>query len=119
MIVGIYADALVAQRRGGKMPIMNMQERVLSVLGCRHVDDALIDAPWVVSTEMIESFGICVVARGDATVPLSAHTARAEDISYFTHKGNHTRARAGYIWITKRARAQARPLRGAQSARHL
>jgi ethanolamine-phosphate cytidylyltransferase len=35
-----------------------MQERVLSVLGCRHVDDVLIDAPWEVSRELIASLNV-------------------------------------------------------------
>merc|ERR1712048_455969 len=41
-----------------------MHERVLSVLGCHFVDDVLIDAPWVITREMIATLSIAVVARG-------------------------------------------------------
>jgi hypothetical protein len=35
VIVGVHNDAIVNQRRGMNLPIMNMHERVLSVLGCK------------------------------------------------------------------------------------
>jgi len=35
------------------LPIMNLHERVLGVLGCRYVDDVLIDAPYTISRDMI------------------------------------------------------------------
>lgn len=43
---------------------MNLHERVLSVLGCRYVDDVLIDAPKQISHEMIQSLGIKEVVNG-------------------------------------------------------
>jgi ethanolamine-phosphate cytidylyltransferase len=49
---------------------MNLLERVLSVLGCRFVDDVLIDAPYEVCPEMISSLRINEVVHGttsDAT----------------------------------------------------
>ena len=46
---------------------MNLNERVLSVLGCRFVDDVLLDAPWEVTQEMIASFNISVVAHGSSS----------------------------------------------------
>ena len=42
---------------------MNLHERVLSVLGCRFVDDVLIDAPWVITPDMIASLNIAEVIR--------------------------------------------------------
>lgn len=45
LIVGVHSDEVVNTQRGYNMPIMNLNERVLSVLGCVHVDDVLIDAP--------------------------------------------------------------------------
>ena len=39
---GVHGDECVKERRG-RLPLMNLQERVLSVLACRHVDDVLID----------------------------------------------------------------------------
>lgn len=35
MIVGVHNDSEVNQRRGNNLPIMNLHERVLSVLGCK------------------------------------------------------------------------------------
>lgn len=64
LIVGVYNDSIVNQKYGQNFPIMNLNERVLSVLGCKFVDDVLIDAPWNVSDEMIQSLNICAVARG-------------------------------------------------------
>ncbi|CAK0888224.1 unnamed protein product [Prorocentrum cordatum] len=43
---------------------MAMHERVLGVLGCRHVDDVLLDAPWVITREMVATLQLSVVVRG-------------------------------------------------------
>jgi ethanolamine-phosphate cytidylyltransferase len=48
LIVGVHNDELVNNHRGSNFPTMNLHERVLSVLGCRYVDDVVIDAPWYV-----------------------------------------------------------------------
>ena len=40
------------------LPLMNLHERVLSVLGCRHVDDVLIDAPYEITDDMLGSLNI-------------------------------------------------------------
>ena len=50
--------------RGTNLPLMNLHERVLSVLGCRFVDDVLIDAPYEVTPEMIASLNIAEVVHG-------------------------------------------------------
>lgn len=42
LIVGVHADTIVNKHRGSNLPLMNLHERVLSVLGCRFVDDVLI-----------------------------------------------------------------------------
>ena len=46
------------------LPIMNLHERVLSVLGCRYVSDILIDAPYTITPEMISSLHISEVVHG-------------------------------------------------------
>ena len=61
LIVGIHGDAVVNRERGSNLPLMNLHERVLSVLGCRFVDDVLIDAPWVITPDMIASLNIAEV----------------------------------------------------------
>ncbi|EEY66711.1 ethanolamine-phosphate cytidylyltransferase, putative [Phytophthora infestans T30-4] len=64
LIVGVHNDSVVNAHRGLNYPIMNLHERVLSVLGCKYVDDVLIDAPWQVTPEMIASLNISVVVHG-------------------------------------------------------
>ena len=55
---------MVNRERGCNLPLMNLHERVLSVMGCRHVDDVLIDAPRQISSTMISSLGIHEVIHG-------------------------------------------------------
>lgn len=72
LIVGIHNDDMINSHRGSNYPIMNLNERVLSVLGCRYVDDVLIDAPWNITREMIAALNISIVATGtlrDCAVP--------------------------------------------------
>jgi len=64
LIVGIHGDATVNRLRGMNMPLMNLHERVLSVLGCQYVDDVLIDAPYEITPEMISRLNISEVVSG-------------------------------------------------------
>jgi len=64
VIVGVHNDHIVNSKRGMNLPILNMHERVLSLLGCKFVDDVLIDAPYVVTKEMIDSLNISIVLKG-------------------------------------------------------
>jgi len=64
LIVGVHNDSIVNNSRGANLPLMNLHERVLAILGCRYVDDVLIDAPWHITSEMISSLGISEVVRG-------------------------------------------------------
>lgn len=64
LIVGIHGDAIVNRLRGMNMPLMNLHERVLSVLGCQYVDDILIDAPYEITPEMISRLHISEVVCG-------------------------------------------------------
>lgn len=76
LVVGIHNDDVVNSHRGSNYPIMNLNERVLSVLGCRYVDDVLIDAPWDITREMIAALNITIVATGtmrDCAEPKGAH----------------------------------------------
>lgn len=68
VIVGIHGDGVVntycKERDGNEdcnLPIMSLHERVLSVLGCKYVDDVVIDAPYVITRDMINSLNISVV----------------------------------------------------------
>jgi ethanolamine-phosphate cytidylyltransferase len=64
LIVGVHADAVVNRIRGRNFPLFNMQERVLSVLGNRFVDNVLMDAPYHITSEMIATLGIQEVIHG-------------------------------------------------------
>ena len=77
VIVGVHSDRVVNETRGANYPILNMHERVLSVLGCKYVDDVLLDAPWTVTRDMIKSLKITVVAHGTTVQPADAavHTS--------------------------------------------
>jgi ethanolamine-phosphate cytidylyltransferase len=61
LVVGIHGDAVVNQIRGMNLPLMNLHERVLSVLGCRHVNDVVIDAPYVITADFLDSHNIALV----------------------------------------------------------
>jgi ethanolamine-phosphate cytidylyltransferase len=64
LIVGVHSDATVNRIRGGKFPLFNLHERVLGVLGCRYVDDVLVDAPYQITPEMIATLGINKIVHG-------------------------------------------------------
>lgn len=63
VIVGIHNDQVVNKLQGMNLPIMSLHERTLSVLGCKWVDDVLIDAPYVITQEMMSSLRISIVAQ--------------------------------------------------------
>ena len=74
LIVGVHNDSIVNARYGYNLPIMNLQERVLSVLGCKNVDDVLIDAPYVISSDMISSLNIACVIKSDVDLADNANS---------------------------------------------
>jgi len=63
LLVGVHNDAVINSRKGTNHPIMNLNERVLSVLGCKLVDDAVIDAPYVITREMMAALKIDTVVH--------------------------------------------------------
>jgi cytidyltransferase-like protein len=42
-------------------PILSMEERMLSLLGCKHVSDVLMNAPHVLSSDFLSALGVSVV----------------------------------------------------------
>jgi ethanolamine-phosphate cytidylyltransferase len=64
LIVGLHTDPIVNMYKGSNYPIMNLHERVLSVLACKYVSEVVIGAPYVVSPELLDHFNISVVAHG-------------------------------------------------------
>jgi len=68
LIVGLHTDPIVNEYKGGNYPIMNLHERVLTVLACRYVNQVIIGAPYVVSKDVIDQFKINVVVHGKTPV---------------------------------------------------
>lgn len=64
LIVGVFPDDVANRVRGSNYPIMNLHERVLSVLSCRFVDDVVFGAPWKITRDLMVTFNITVVAHG-------------------------------------------------------
>jgi len=74
LIVGLLTDKETNRHLGYNYPIMNLHERVLSVLACRYVNEVVIGAPYVVTPETMAHFDIDVVCHGMTSVPLCAET---------------------------------------------
>lgn len=70
VIVGLYSDKTISRYRGQNYPIMTLQERVLSVLACRYVNEVVIEAPLTITEELLEHFNITVVCHGKTSVEL-------------------------------------------------
>lgn len=64
LIVGLHTDPVVNQYKRGNYPIMNLHERVLSVLACKYVNEVVIGAPYVVTKDLMEHFSVDVVCHG-------------------------------------------------------
>ncbi|PVD39410.1 hypothetical protein C0Q70_02040 [Pomacea canaliculata] len=56
VIVGLHTDPIVNRYKGANYPIMNLHERVLSVLACRHVSEVVIGAPYEVTGDLMDHF---------------------------------------------------------------
>lgn len=68
VVVGLHTDAEVNRYCGSNYPIMNLHERVLSVLACRYVDEVVIGAPYNVSNDLLKHFNVSLVMHGNSKV---------------------------------------------------
>ena len=75
LLVGVHDDEAIKKVRGPNFPLMSLNERVLSVLSCRHVDEVVIGAPYSVTTDVLEKiYKVSVVAHGaNSALPDSDH----------------------------------------------
>ncbi|RWS15723.1 Ethanolamine-phosphate cytidylyltransferase-like protein [Dinothrombium tinctorium] len=64
IIVGLHSDQVVNRYRGGNYPIMNLHERVLSVLACKYVNEVVIGAPYSVTADLMDHFKVDLVCHG-------------------------------------------------------
>mmetsp|Transcript_1477 Transcript_1477/g.2354 ORF Transcript_1477/g.2354 Transcript_1477/m.2354 type:complete len:507 (-) Transcript_1477:122-1642(-) len=90
LIVGVHGDAIVNRERGSNLPLMNLHERVLSVLGCRFVDDVLIDAPWNISHDVMASLKISEVVYGSRCDGFQNSTSDDERYKHVKEAGKLT-----------------------------
>jgi len=79
LIVGVHSDQVVNEHRGGNYPILNLHERVLSVLSCKYCDEVVFGAPWKLTKDLIISMNISVIAYGD--VGDSARTSNPYEVA--------------------------------------
>lgn len=69
LLVGVHLDATVSANRGPHHPVMGLHERCMSVLACRHVDDVILGAPWVITKDLLKTFNVSLVVRGTVAEP--------------------------------------------------
>jgi len=80
LIVGIYPDHIVHEKKGHGWPVMNLHERTLGVLSCRYVDEVIIGAPWRITEELIKQAKISTICYGSVSDPKSVgHEHEDED----------------------------------------
>lgn len=70
LIVGLHTDPVVNNYKGSNYPIMNIHERVLSVLACKYVNEVVIGAPYSVTKELMQHFKVDVVCHGQTPISL-------------------------------------------------
>ena len=68
LIVGLHTDPVVNLYKGSNYPIMNLHQRVLTVLAYRCVDEVVIGAPYSVTKEVMDHFKVDVVCHGKTPV---------------------------------------------------
>ena len=61
LYVGIWSDEMIRYYRGDKYPLLTMQERLLMALACKYVDDVVIEAPYIITEDLVKSLNISVV----------------------------------------------------------
>lgn len=66
---------MVRYYRGEKYPVMCLQERLLMVLACKYVDDIVIEAPYIITEDLVRSLNIHKVVNvvTDEDQPLFKH----------------------------------------------
>jgi len=49
LYVGLWSDEMIHYYRGQQYPLMSMQERLLMLLACKHVDDVVVECPYIIT----------------------------------------------------------------------
>jgi ethanolamine-phosphate cytidylyltransferase len=58
LYVGLWSDEMTSYYRGENYPLMSMQERSLMLLACKYVDDIVIEAPYIITEDLVKSLNI-------------------------------------------------------------
>ncbi len=84
--MGLHTDPFVNMYKGSNYPIMNLHERVLSVLACKYVSEVVIGAPYMVTADLLDHFNVAVVAHGKTNIsndPVSQEVCIFKNICKF------------------------------------
>ena len=63
LYVGIWDDQMVKYYKGNQYPLISLQERILMCLSCKHVDDVVIGAPYIITQDLLKSLNIKKVVK--------------------------------------------------------
>ncbi|XP_049849485.1 ethanolamine-phosphate cytidylyltransferase-like [Schistocerca gregaria] len=78
LVVGVWSDQNVTDEKG-RPPIMNIYERVFSVLSCRYVNDIIIGSPLIITEDLLRSNNVTRVVVGtvqDRHIKKSSNSVR-------------------------------------------
>jgi len=82
LYVGLWSDEMVQYYQGENYPLMSMQERALMLLACKYVDDIVIEAPYIITEDLVKSLSIekvvNVISDDDRALP------QHQDVDQFT-----------------------------------
>lgn len=73
LYVGLWSDEMIRYYRGDQFPLVCLQERLLMLLCCKFVDDIVVEAPYIVTKDLLTSLNIDkvvnVVSADDKVLP--------------------------------------------------
>jgi ethanolamine-phosphate cytidylyltransferase len=68
LIVGLYSDDVAYFCKGEDRPILNLQERLMTCLSLKCVDDVVIGAPYSLTEDLLDHFKVNIVVHGKTQV---------------------------------------------------
>lgn len=77
LYVGLWDDEMINYYKGELFPVQSLQERILMTLACKHVDDIIIGAPYILTHDLIASLKIkkvVVITDTEEDTPLKGQS---------------------------------------------